>query len=79
VVFLSEEYDKKEWCGLEWRAIREIIKNKSDHAIMVMRFDETPIPGSMSIDGYVDLSKRKPTEVARLIVERVRARSPTDS
>ena len=26
VVFLCAEYQEKEWCGLEWRAVREIIK-----------------------------------------------------
>lgn len=28
VVFLSQEYADKEWCGLEWRAIRELSKRK---------------------------------------------------
>ncbi len=72
VVFLSSEYEEKEWCGLEWRAIRAIIKNKSDHAVMLMRFDQTTIQGSLSIDGYVDLQEYGPVEVARMIVERVR-------
>jgi hypothetical protein len=29
VVFLCEDYEKKEWCGLEWRAIR-ISLNSAD-------------------------------------------------
>jgi hypothetical protein len=72
VVFLSAEYETKQWCGLEWRAIREIIKNKSDHSIMLMRFDDAQISGAFSIDGYVDLNEYTPIETARLIVERVR-------
>lgn len=76
VVFLSAEYERKEWCGLEWRAIREIIKNKSDHAVMLMRFDQATIQGSFSIDGYVDLKEYSPIEVARMIVERVRLSEP---
>ena len=72
VVFLSADYEAKEWCGLEWRAIREIIKNKSDHSIMFMRFDSATIKGAFSIDGYVDLADVTPLEAARLIVERVR-------
>jgi hypothetical protein len=72
VVFLSEDYERKEWCGLEWRAIRAIIKNKSDHALMFMRFDDTTIAGFMSIDGYVDLKDYSPVQAARMIVERVR-------
>jgi hypothetical protein len=72
VVFLCAEYEHKEWCGLEWRAIRNIIKNKNDHAIMFMRFDHADISGTFSIDGYVDLDEFTPLEAARKIVERVR-------
>lgn len=72
VVFLCKDYEQKQWCGLEWRAIRAIIKNKNDHAIMFMRFDESSIDGSLSIDGYVDLVEYTPIQVARMIVERVR-------
>jgi Uncharacterized protein containing a TIR (Toll-Interleukin 1-resistance) domain len=71
VVFLCAEYESKEWCGLEWRAIRNIIKNKNDHAIMFMRFDHADISGTFSIDGYVDL-ECTPLEAARMIVERAR-------
>jgi hypothetical protein len=72
VVFLCKDYEKKEWCGLEWRAIRQIIKNKNDHAIMFMRFDASDVSGSMSIDGYVDLKEHSPLQAARMVVERVR-------
>jgi len=72
VVFLCAEYQEKEWCGLEWRAVREIIKNKSDHAVMFMRFDDAAVDGTFSIDGYVDLTEHTPVQAARLIVERVR-------
>jgi hypothetical protein len=72
VVFLCADYEKKEWCGLEWRAIRTIIKNKNDHAIMFMRFDNADVSGSFSVDGYVDLGQYNPTQAARMIVERVR-------
>ena len=72
VVFLCADYERKQWCGLEWRAIRTIIKNKNDHAIMFMRFDGADVSGAMSIDGYVDLDEYTPVQVARMIVERVR-------
>lgn len=72
VVFLCSDYERKEWCGLEWRAIRTIIKNKNDHAIMFMRFDGADVSGSMSIDGYVDLEEHTPVQAARMIVERAR-------
>jgi len=74
VVFLSTEYETKQWCGLEWRAIREIIKNKSDHSIMFMRFDDASVQGSFSVDGYIDLNECSPIQAARFIVERVMLR-----
>jgi hypothetical protein len=72
VIFVSEEYERKQWCGIEWRAIRNIIKNKSDHALMFMRFDDTVISGLFSIDGYVELREHSAIQAARMIVERVR-------
>lgn len=72
VIFLSEEYEKKKWCGIEWRAVKEIINNKSDHAIMFIRFDDAAIQGTFSSDGYIDLNDHSPIQAARFIVERVR-------
>jgi hypothetical protein len=72
VVFLSEDYEKKEWCGLEWRAIRELLKRKEDNSIMFMRFDHASVPGALTLDGYVDLADYSPSEAAALILERVR-------
>jgi len=72
VVFLCADYERKEWCGLEWRAIREIIKNRSDHSIMFMRFDDAKVAGTFSLDGYVDLDTFTPVQAARMIVERTR-------
>ena len=73
VVFLCVEYEKKDWCGLEWRAIRNIIKSKNDQAVMFMRFDNSEVSGVFSVDGYIELDELKPIEVARLIVERIRS------
>ena len=69
-VFLCAEYEKKDWCGLEWRAIRELIKKRSD-AIMPLRFDNTEIPGLFSHDGYVEIGDRSPAEIAALILQRL--------
>jgi len=51
VVFLCAEYAEKQWCGLEWRAVREIIKSKQDERVMFIRFDDSPVDGVLSIDG----------------------------
>lgn len=71
VIFVSAEYDQKEWCGLEWRAIRDILKRRRDEDVMPLRFDDTEVPGLFSIDGYIDLRKRDPEQVADLVYERL--------
>jgi hypothetical protein len=71
-VFLCAEYDHKEWCGLEWRAVRDLIKGRQTSGVMPLRFDQTVIPGLFSIDGYVWIGGRTPEQVAGLILERHR-------
>ena len=71
VVFLSEEYSLKEWCGLEWRAIKDIIKSKQDNKIMFIRFDNVDMDGVFSIDGYIDAKKYNSLEIAEFILQRV--------
>jgi hypothetical protein len=74
VVFLCQEYEMKEWCGLEWRAIRDLIKKRRDEDIMLMLFDDSEISGLYSIDGYIDLSQRSPGEAVELICRRLESR-----
>ena len=71
VVFLCQEYEKKEWCGLEFRAIRDLIKKRQDEDIMPMRFDDAHISGLFEIDGYIDLRRRTPEQTAKLILQRL--------
>ena len=72
VVILCKEYSEKEWCGLEWRAIREIIKAKEDNKIMFIRFDNVEIDGVLSIDGYINANKYSEIEASEFILERLR-------
>ena len=69
VVFLCKEYAQKEWCGLEWRAIRDLIKHHRED-VMLLRFDDATVVGVFSIDGYIDITSRPDEEVAALILER---------
>ncbi len=71
VVFLCKEYAEKEWCGLEWRAVRDIIKSKENERIMFVRFDSAQIVGVLSIDGHIDANRYSENEVAKFILERV--------
>lgn len=71
VVFLCAEYGEKEWCGLEWRAIRDIIKAKEDERIMLVRFDNADIQGVFSVDGYIDATQIPPEALGSMILERL--------
>lgn len=71
VVFLCENYDQKEWCGLEWRAIKDLIKQKKEDKIMLFCFDQVSIPGLFSTDGYINLNDHTPEDAAMFINERL--------
>lgn len=71
VVFLGADYERKEWCGLEWRAVRDLIKSKKSEQIMLVRVDEGAVPGVFGIDGWVDARERDPGQVAKLILDRL--------
>jgi hypothetical protein len=71
VVFLGGDYEKSTWCGLEWRAIRQLIKERQSHAVMPLRLDMHPIPGLFETDGYLDVSTRDPEYIADRIYERL--------
>ena len=75
VVFLSKDYADKEWCGLELRAIRDLIKRKSDDKIMFVRLDDAQVEGIFSIDGYVDAKDLSAQNLAELILQRIAATS----
>jgi len=72
VIFLCKEYSQKEWCGLEWRSIKDLIKSKQDEKIMFVKFDNAEIDGVFSIDGYIDANKFEANKVADFILERTR-------
>ncbi len=72
VVFLSGDYERKLWCGIEWRAVRAIINNKNDHAVMFVRADDSNIPGVFPQDGYIDMTRFTPRQIADFILERIR-------
>ena len=64
--------NKKKWCRLEWRAIREIIDERNQDNIMLLRFESLELPGLSSNDGYVDINQKPPEETANLIIKRLK-------
>jgi TIR domain len=71
VVFLCEKYTEKQWCGLEWRAIRDMIKFKQDDQVMFVRFDDAAVDGVLSIDGYIDARCHSPNDLAGFVLTRL--------
>lgn len=71
VVFLCEKYQEKEWCGVEFRAIKEIIMQKEHGKVMFVKMDDGKVDGVFKTDGYIDASRHTSQELASFIQERV--------
>lgn len=71
VVFLSGNYQKKEWCGIEFRAVKEIIMERDHKKVMFVKMDDAPVDGVFKTDGYIDGRQYGPKDIARFIQERV--------
>ena len=76
VVFLCDQYSQKRWCGIEWRAIRDILNNFNYEKIMYIKvskenIDDLTLPGFYgSQDGYIDANTHTPQQISELIIER---------
>jgi len=79
VVFLSGEYQRKHWPGLEFRSVREIIFEKQHNKVMYIRMDDSPVDGVLKTDGYIDARTHSPTEIAGFIFQRVQAHKVADN
>lgn len=71
VVFLCEKYQEKEWCGIEFNAIRQIIFDRHHDRVMYIKMDDGVVEGIFKTDGYIDGRKRTPNEIAGFIKERI--------
>jgi hypothetical protein len=71
VVFIGRGYQESEWCGVEWRAIRDIIKSRCDEQVMLVRVDDAPVDGIFSLDGYIELVSTADSELAAHVLERL--------
>jgi hypothetical protein len=78
VVFLSGDYQRKEWCGLEFRAVRDIILRRQHDRIMYIKTDDLPVEGVLRTDGYIDARIYSPRDIALFIQQRVIAQRLTD-
>jgi len=76
VFFFCAAYSQKEWCGLEWRAGRDLLKGKQDDRLMFLKLDKADIEGLYSIDGYIRIEEFTAQDVATLILQRLDMLTP---
>lgn len=80
VVFICDTYNEREWCGIEWRAIRELLNNKTnDDRIMFVKCGEGSVDGVFgTLDGYIDSAVVPISDIINDIVKRQAALENTD-
>jgi hypothetical protein len=71
VVFFGGHYQTKDWCGVEFRAIKEILMARQHDRIMFVKMDDEPVDGIFATDGYIDARRFDPRSVALFIADRV--------
>ena len=71
VVVICRDYPNKEWCGLEWDAIFDLIKKRRESEVMLSNFDRASVEGLYSDAGFVELDDKSPEQAAALILERL--------
>lgn len=71
VVFLSGDYQRKQWCGVEWRVIREVIFKREHDRVMLIKTDNGEVEGVLTTDGYIDANRHTPHQIAYFIYQRV--------
>ncbi len=71
VIFISKNYANKLWPNYEKRsALAKAIEEKQEY-ILPARFDDAEIPGIRPTIRYVDLSKKSPEELGKMILEKL--------
>jgi hypothetical protein len=71
VAVLCNDYETKEWPGLEWKAIYGLLKKRQEKEVMLCRFDRVKGEGLYELAGFIDLDDQTPTAVATLILQRL--------
>ena len=71
VLVFCDDYEKKRWCNLEWRAIYSLICDRQDQDIMLMRFSRLEPVGLHGLAGFIDLDGLSAFQVAGHILERL--------
>jgi len=72
VIFICSAYDEKEWCGIEWRALRALMNSKkADDRIMFLKCGEGSVAGLFgTVDGFIDTIDLSTNEIINHISRR---------
>jgi hypothetical protein len=68
---LGGNSQRKDWCGIEWHGIRDVINRRDRERIMFVRLEHGDVEGVIRNDGYVTAYNTSPSELAEMIDERV--------
>ena len=71
VVVVCPNYDVKEWTGLEWLAIHDLLQQRRREEVMLCRFDHAQVDGLFRGAGFIELETKTPEQFATLILERL--------
>jgi hypothetical protein len=71
IVVVCPAYDAKQWTGLEWGAIYDLLSQRKDDDVLLCRFNLATVPGLYSTAGFIELDHKTPEQFARLILERL--------
>jgi tetratricopeptide (TPR) repeat protein len=71
VVVVCPDYDAKQWTGLEWTAIHDLLSKRMHEEVMLCRFDYAEVKGLYSTAGFIELNHKTPEQAADLILERL--------
>jgi hypothetical protein len=64
VVVICHDYAQKEWPGLEWDAVFDLLKKRREDEVMLARFDGATVEGVYSDAGFVELDHKTPEQTA---------------
>ena len=71
VAVFCRDYPRKQWCGLEWDAIFDLLKQRREGEVLLSRFDYANVEGLYSDAGFTELDSKSPEQFTRLILERL--------
>ncbi|MDQ3011137.1 MAG: TIR domain-containing protein [Acidobacteriota bacterium] len=71
VAVICPNYSVKEWTGLEWAAIHDLLKKRKVEEVLLARFDQAEVKGLYSSAGFIELDHKTPDQAATLILERL--------